>query len=262
MYDIPKKPGRSLNDKIVVGFAVSYIILGIGFWITIQLATFAFFGAITQRGWFLLGWNPMDPLWLHTLKYGLRLYVVMIPLLVIMGISIGVYIWLFEAKAQVWMMLLKTIGVSLIFALPLIVLFAFSMGGFWEVIGFLPYLSYYSYYLILIGLFYTIFVVYLTAIVAFSSPTPTDIANEILRNPAFWILFSGFFVILIITLVPFVDSLITESWQYLSVDVYSSIWRAGITMASLPVAFVLPVFPLLFSSLGYYTKFVNSKPLV
>ncbi len=240
---------------------VSYVFFSIGFWITIQLATFNFYHSGSQLGWFFLGWNPADLIWMHTLKYGLRLYVTLVPLLTIMGISIGVYAWFLEAKVRVWMTLLKTIGLSLAFALPLIVLLVFLMQGFWDLISFLPYLPYSNYYLIMIGFFYTILFVYLTAIVVFSSPTPFYIANEIIRNPMFWMLYSGFFIILVVTLVPFVDSLITDSWQYLPAEVYASRWMAGITMASLPVAFVLPAFPLLFSSSDYYPKLADSKPL-
>jgi hypothetical protein len=66
--------------------------------------------------------------------------------------------------------------------------------------------------------------------------------------------FSGFFVILVMNLGPFVASLFTESWQYLPPEVYVLQWRTGIVMTSLPVAFVLPTFPLLFSSSSQHPK--------
>jgi hypothetical protein len=108
-----------------------------------------------------------------------------------MGVSIGVYTWFFETKIRVGITLLKTTGLSLGFALPLIVFSAFVMQGLWVLFRFPIYLPYYNYYLILIGFFFMILFVYLAAIVVFSSPEPAYRANEIIRSPMILILFSG-----------------------------------------------------------------------
>ena len=135
VHATPKSMDESIDARSIMTLVVSYVFFGIGFWITIQLATFNFYRSGSQLGWLFLGWNPADLLWMHTLKYGLRLYVTLVPLLTIMGISIGVYAWFLEAKVRVWMTLLKTTGLSLAFALPLIVLLAFLSG----ILGFIQF---------------------------------------------------------------------------------------------------------------------------